>query len=184
MAVDLAVTSVCVVVSDIEASMQSYAEILGISTWSVADESGVPALVDGMESSVSYTSARGTMCSGLEVELIEPAPDGSSFHRQRLQRGDGVHHLTIGGAKGEIAALVERLGCAGVGVYQDLGRGAEQWFATRDVLGGWLLKIGQSTSARTVRSRVPVRQWMRPQHLVHFGIVVRDVSPCRRPSLS
>ncbi|MFH1569987.1 MAG: VOC family protein [Gemmatimonadota bacterium] len=94
---DEPVTQIAVVVRDIDAACQRYAEVFGIDKpgWFLTE----PAAVSRVQYRGQSTPGRAKLAfirfANLTVELIEPV-DGPSIWRDHLERhGESVHHLAF-----------------------------------------------------------------------------------------
>lgn len=106
------VTQIGILVRDIEKSAQVFADFLGVTQ---------PQIVttDGAERSKAHyrgnpTKARAKLAffkagPGLEIELIQPDGEPSTWREDLDRRGEGVHHIAfqVRGMKEKVAALEE-----------------------------------------------------------------------------
>jgi methylmalonyl-CoA/ethylmalonyl-CoA epimerase len=104
------VTQVAILVHDIEASAQAYADFLGVEK---------PPIIttDGLEKSQArfkgaQTRARAKLAffkvgPGLDLELIQPDKEPSTWREDLDRKGEGVHHVAfqVKGMKEALARL-------------------------------------------------------------------------------
>lgn len=92
-----AISQICIVVRDIERSMQEYTERLGWGPWKVF-EYGAPLLHDrhlrGEPAEFTMIGAE-TMVGGIGFELIQPTGGDSIYQEFLDQHGEGVQHIAI-----------------------------------------------------------------------------------------
>lgn len=91
------ITQICIVVRDIERSMQEYTDRLGWGPWKVF-EYGAPLLHDahlrGAPADFTMIGAE-TMVGNVGFELIQPT-GGASIYQEFLDtHGEGVQHIAI-----------------------------------------------------------------------------------------
>lgn len=92
------VAQVCVVVKDLQKSMERYWDILGIGPWRVYTY-GRPHLTSitegGKQQSYSWRLALAEV-GAVQWELIQPLQGPSPFMKFLTEKGEGVHHIAVG----------------------------------------------------------------------------------------
>ena len=104
----------CIVVRDLERSMDQYRKILGIESWEVltADPSSMTDMTyHGKPGKFSFKAAwTRDKVGGIQIELIQPV-DGDNIYRDFLEEhGEGIHHIGFGvdDLDKEVAKLTEQ----------------------------------------------------------------------------
>jgi methylmalonyl-CoA/ethylmalonyl-CoA epimerase len=113
------VTQVGVLVRDIEKTARAWADFLGVETPEIrmTDEAQkARTRYRGKPSAARATLAFFDIGPGIQLELIEPTAEPSTWRDDLDRKGEGFHHLAfeIKGMKDKIA----RLGESGMGVLQ------------------------------------------------------------------
>ena len=88
---------VCIVVRNLEKSMEQYANILGIDKWSVLhfDDSVLSDTTYRGKSVQHPYRAALTMIGPMQLELIQPLEGDSAYSEFLKQHGEGLHHLGV-----------------------------------------------------------------------------------------
>ena len=168
------IRAIGVIVTSLENRMADYTRLVGVPSWSVSTLREEKAYINGRRTSVEYELACGQLAPGLSIELIQPCQDGSLFHTQLVDQGEGVVYLEVDGSAEALTDLHVRLVDGGDTVSQQIGNQA--WYDTRADLGGWYLKSRMSDSEGQPDPAEPAETaWMRSRHLLHLGLVVDDV---------
>ena len=86
---------VCIVVRDVEKSIERYTNILGIGQWSVLDfdDSVIGDMTYRGKSVRHRFRAALTMVGSMELELIQPLDGDNAYSDFLNQHGEGLHHL-------------------------------------------------------------------------------------------
>ena len=88
---------VCIVVHDVEKSIEQYTNILGIGQWSIRDVDD-SVIVDmtyrGKPVRHRFRVAR-ALVGPMELELIQPLEGDSTYSDFSNQHGEGLHHLGL-----------------------------------------------------------------------------------------
>ena len=189
-----------IVVRDARATAQNYADILGVTQWSVV-HCGPQHLSatssHGVEATHSFTYAFGLHEeSGILFQLIEPGVgDASTFNEFLATRGEGVHNLCTTVLTPEVFGQLRALFAAkDIEVGQsDTIADAIEWhfFDTRKVLGGFYIMVVVPLVDDWVAALPTDERWdfsaevRRPDGVgpvplarvpgLHFGVVVSDV---------
>jgi methylmalonyl-CoA/ethylmalonyl-CoA epimerase len=110
----------CVVVRDLQASLETYVHRYGIGPWEIYEFNGstVDELKEGGEPVDAAWRLALARVGGLFWELIEPLDDRSTYARFLAQHGEGVHHVAVGvenfdGAVDSLAARGRQLELSG-----------------------------------------------------------------------
>jgi Glyoxalase/Bleomycin resistance protein/Dioxygenase superfamily len=189
-----------IVVRDARATARNYAEIFGITKWSVA-RCGPDHLSEtvtyGLAAQHSFTYAFGTHEeSGLLFQLVEPHErDASTFKEFLAVRGQGVHNLcTTITSRDAFTGLAALLASKGIEISQSaVIDDVVEWhfFDTRRALGGFQLMVVVPRADDWMNRVVMDETWdftddvTRPAGVppvplarvpgMHFGVVVEDV---------
>lgn len=103
---------VCVVVRDLQASLETYVHRYGIGPWEIYEFNGstVDDLQEGGEPADTAWRLALARVGGLHWELIQPLDDRSTYARFLAEHGEGVHHVAVGvdDFDGAVAALAGR----------------------------------------------------------------------------
>jgi methylmalonyl-CoA/ethylmalonyl-CoA epimerase len=98
---------ICVVVSDLEASLKVYVEEYGIGPWEIYEFN--PETVERLEKegAPADTAFRlaVTMVGSVQWELIQPLDDRSIYAEFLVAKGEGLHHVAVGSA--DFAATID-----------------------------------------------------------------------------
>lgn len=88
-----------IVVRDLEATMRTYVEDYGIGPWELYefDPRKVAALDEGEPPTDAAWRLAVTMVGGVQWELVQPLDDRSLYARFLASRGEGLHHVAVGG---------------------------------------------------------------------------------------
>lgn len=88
---------VCIVVRDVEKSIERYTNILGIGQWSVLDfdDSVIGDMMYRGKSVRHRFRAALAMVGSMQLELIQPLEGDSTYSDFLKQHGEGLHHLGI-----------------------------------------------------------------------------------------
>lgn len=88
---------VCIVVHDVEKSIERYTNILGIGRWSVLDfdDSVIGDMTYRGKSVRHRFRAALTMVGSMQLELIQPLEGDSTYSDFLKQHGESLHHLGI-----------------------------------------------------------------------------------------
>ena len=92
------VVQVCVVVRDLQKSMEHYWDVLGIGPWRVytyAKPNLTSITERGKEQSYGWRLALAEV-GAVQWELIQPLDGPSPFKKFLDQHGEGVHHVAVG----------------------------------------------------------------------------------------
>jgi hypothetical protein len=87
---------ISIVVRDLEQTMKSYVEGYGIGPWEIYEFN--PETVEDMRPSDSAYRIALTMVGGVQWELVQPLDDRSIYAEFLAAKGEGVHHIAVGGA--------------------------------------------------------------------------------------
>ena len=90
---------ISIVVRDLEATMKTYVEAYGIGPWDIYEfNPGTVANMtrDGAPSEYAIRLAL-TMVGSVQWELVEPLDELSIYSEFLAQKGEGVHHVAVGG---------------------------------------------------------------------------------------
>ena len=89
---------ISIVVRDLEETMRTYVEEYGIGPWEVYafDGDEVEALPGGPAVDGAWRIAV-TMVGSVQWELVEPLDDRSVYAEFLASRGEGLHHVAVGG---------------------------------------------------------------------------------------
>jgi len=106
---------VCIVVHDVEKSIERYINILGIGQWSVRDfdDSFVGDMTYRGEPVRHRFRVARTMVGSMELELIQPLEGKSAYSDFLEQNGEGLHHLGIVQVE-DLDEAIERLEGEGI----------------------------------------------------------------------
>jgi hypothetical protein len=90
---------IALVVRDLERSMRTYVEEYGIGPWEIYEfnsETVSEMVMDGRPAECAWRLAV-TMVGGVQWELIQPLDDRSIYAEFLAAKGEGVHHVAVGG---------------------------------------------------------------------------------------
>ncbi|MEA2400463.1 MAG: hypothetical protein QOK00_866 [Thermoleophilaceae bacterium] len=182
--------NVGVVVDDLNDRMVDYAELLGIATWRCWDVTGKSGRLRGRSlDGSSWRVAEGSTEGGVVFQLIEPLTGDSSFAEFLMQRGQGIHHLTLASLDADSYETL-RANLAEKGIvpaqHASVASRDQVLFDTRASVGGWYLAVDVETASGgengSVADRVvelpptsAARKSLPVARVAHFGVVVRDV---------
>lgn len=113
------IDQVCVVVKDIEKSMEQYWKILGIGPWSlynVAPPKLTNTTVRGEHRRFSMKLALARVGSVM-LELIQPLEGESIYKEFLLEKGEGIHHIASYKVD-DLGKAVDQFEKLGIGVLQ------------------------------------------------------------------
>jgi hypothetical protein len=90
---------ISIVVRDLEATMRTYVEGYGIGPWEIYefDPGNVAPLPDGQPIDAAWRIAV-TMVGSVQWELVQPLDDRSIYAEHLASKGEGLHHVAVGGA--------------------------------------------------------------------------------------
>jgi methylmalonyl-CoA/ethylmalonyl-CoA epimerase len=92
-----AINQICIVVPDLEAAMKTYVEEYGIGPWQIFELN--PENMSDMirnDEPGSYAMRLGvTMVGDIELELMQPLDDNSTYAEFLAEHGVGVHHINV-----------------------------------------------------------------------------------------
>jgi catechol 2,3-dioxygenase-like lactoylglutathione lyase family enzyme len=91
------INQICIVVPDLEAAMKTYVEGYGIGPWEIFElnPSNMNDMVRNDEPS-SYAMRLGCAKVGdMELELVQPLDEESTYAEFLAKHGVGVHHINI-----------------------------------------------------------------------------------------
>jgi hypothetical protein len=98
---------IAIVVRDLAAAMQTYVEDYGIGPWEIYEFN--PDTVDQMvkdDRPAEYAMRIAvTMVGNVQWELIQPLDDDSIYAEFLATKGEGLHHVGVGGPRGYDDAL-------------------------------------------------------------------------------
>ena len=86
---------IALVVSDLEASLRIYADEYGIGPWEIYEFN--PGNVSELHPAGCAWRLAVTMVGSVQWELIQPLDDRSIYAEFLATRGEGVHHVAVGG---------------------------------------------------------------------------------------
>ena len=86
---------IALVVRDLERSMRTYVEEYGIGPWEIYEFN--PANVSELHPPGCSWRLAVTMVGGVQWELIQPLDDRSIYAEFLAAKGEGVHHVAVGG---------------------------------------------------------------------------------------
>lgn len=91
---------VAIVVRDLEATLRTYVEEYGIGPWEVYefDSARVAPLGEGEPRSDAAWRLAVTMVGSVQWELVQPLDDRSIYAEFLASKGEGLHHVAVGGA--------------------------------------------------------------------------------------
>jgi len=90
---------ICVVVRDLEASLKTYVEGYGIGPWEIYEfnpETVERLEKDGETADIAFRLAV-TMVGSVQWELVQPLDDRSIYAEFLASKGEGLHHVAVGG---------------------------------------------------------------------------------------
>jgi hypothetical protein len=91
---------ISMVVRDLEKTLETYVEDYGIGPWEIYEFN--PGNVDGMERDGRPDDAAWriavTMVGSVQWELVQPLDDRSIYAEFLAEKGEGLHHVAVGGA--------------------------------------------------------------------------------------
>jgi hypothetical protein len=176
-----------VVVEDLNARMVDYAELLGLATWRCWDVDGRSGRLRGRSlGKSSWRVAEAETDGGVVFQLIEPVEGDSTFAQFLVQRGHGIHHLTLASLDPRSYEWL-RASLAGQGIvpaqHVSMADHDQVLFDTRATVGGWYVAVEVQgapsvcggDSVRIVELPADGRESLPVPRVAHFGIVVRDV---------
>lgn len=101
---------ISIVVHDLEETMRTYVDEYGIGPWEIYefDPSDIAPL-EGEERPGSAWRIAVTMVGSVQWELVQPLDDRSIYARFLAEKGEGLHHVAVGGT-GYRQALEEMRG--------------------------------------------------------------------------
>jgi hypothetical protein len=179
-----------VVVNDARATAQKYAQLHGITTWDVRRYDALrlsDATTHGFRADQQYLTATGTTGSVTFV-LVQPLAGWTTYHEFLNTRGEGIHSVcTAVLTTGALAELTAWLETKHVGVAQSARRGGSidaVLFDTRAKLGGYFVEILAPVDGHEAAETVdetwtfpePAQPVMRLNGILHFGVVIPDLS--------
>ena len=90
---------IAVVVRDLEATMRTYVEEYGIGPWEVYDfdPRKVAPLGEGEPPTDAAWRLAVTMVGSVQWELVQPLDDRSIYAAFLASKGEGLHHVAVGG---------------------------------------------------------------------------------------
>lgn len=90
---------VSAVVRDLEATMRTFVEEYGIGPWEIYEfgPDNVAPLPDGGPAVDAAWRIAVTMVGGVQWELVQPLDDRSIYARFLAEKGEGLHHVAVGG---------------------------------------------------------------------------------------
>ncbi|MFW6003455.1 MAG: VOC family protein [Halanaeroarchaeum sp.] len=133
------ITQIGIVVRDLDAGMERYAAVLGLTDWEV-HRFEPPTLTDttvyGEAQEYSMALALGFLGETM-IELIEPLTGESLYTEHLAEHGEGLHHVACF-AFDDPWAVVEEFEAVGMPVIQsgDYGGTPYWYFDTREALDG------------------------------------------------
>ena len=86
---------IALVVRDLEASLRTYVEEYGIGPWEIYEFN--PENVSEQVPAPSAWRLAVTMVGSVQWELIQPLDDRSIYAEFLAAKGEGVHHVAVGG---------------------------------------------------------------------------------------
>ena len=86
---------IAIVVRDLEATMRTYVEEYGIGPWAIYEFN--PDTVSEMAPRDCAFRLALTMVGSVQWELIQPLDDRSIYAEFLATRGEGLHHVAVGG---------------------------------------------------------------------------------------
>lgn len=91
---------ISIVVRDLDATMKTYVEEYGIGPWQIYEfNPGTMAQMAKDEAPTEYAMRLAvTMVGSVQWELIEPLDDRSIHAEFLATKGEGLHHVAVGGA--------------------------------------------------------------------------------------
>jgi methylmalonyl-CoA/ethylmalonyl-CoA epimerase len=100
---------IAIVVRDLEETMRTYVEEYGIGPWEIYEfgPNNVTPAADAEAAAGSAWRLAVTMVGSVQWELIEPLDDRSMYAEFLATRGEGLHHVAVGGGAGYRASLDE-----------------------------------------------------------------------------
>lgn len=135
------ISQICIVVKDLERSMEAYRRILGVEPWRVytfGPETATSLEYRGKPGNFHMRIGQASV-GKLSLELIQPL-DGDTVHREFLEKhGEGVQHLGI--RLESLEGPVQHMRAAGFQVIQGAdgtgasGDGAHVYMDTAEELG-------------------------------------------------
>ena len=87
---------ISIVVRDLEATMKTYVEEYGIGPWQVYEFN--PDTVSDLQGPEASWRIAVTMVGSVQWELVQPLDDRSIYAEFLAAKGEGVHHVAVGGA--------------------------------------------------------------------------------------
>ena len=89
-----------IVVRDLEATMRSYVEEYGVGPWEIYEFGpGNVAATEADEGAAgSAWRIAVTMVGSVQWELVQPLDDRSMYAEHLRTKGEGLHHVAVGGA--------------------------------------------------------------------------------------
>ena len=91
-----AITQVCVVVDDLDKYIANY-EAYGFTGWEYTNFNSdviTDGEIDGEPGEVSFLCACNKTCD-VEIELIQPVSEGTTYDRFLKEKGVGIHHILV-----------------------------------------------------------------------------------------
>ena len=90
---------IAIVVRDLAATMRTYVEEYGLGPWEVYEfnPGNVAPMADGEPQTDSSWRIAVTMVGSVQWELIEPLDDRSIYAEFLATKGEGLHHVGVGG---------------------------------------------------------------------------------------
>jgi hypothetical protein len=184
---------VSVVVGDARATAEKYARVHGITEWHVRRydaQRSSDATTHGFRAEHQYLTATGSTGSATFV-LVQPLGGWTTYHEFLNTRGDGIHSICPAVVTpGALAELSAWLATKNVGIAQSARRGGavdQTLFDTREKLGGFYIEIlgaagGEADEPvdETWTFAAPDQPVMPLAAIMHFGVVVRDLSQAMR----
>ncbi|MDO4761633.1 MAG: VOC family protein [Corynebacterium sp.] len=189
-----ALTRIGVVVSNLDKALVSYAEIYGITSWTLSETTTIDALSYGRKtqrtpgvwrSAIGYTTPHHDGDETLCFELIQPLSGESPFHEYLRTKREGICFIQVQ-AEGE-GTVAQHFAALDIPcVYQARVDGHTRCFYdTRAQLGGFLVEMvtadspllrSDSASGRRVELSPSSAFGLLPaQKMYHFGVLVHDV---------
>lgn len=104
---------ISIVVRDLEQTLRTYVEEYGIGPWEIYDFN--PDTVTEMATADRFRIAV-TMVGSVQWELVQPLEETGVFAEFLAAKGEGVHHVAVGGR--DYAETLEALRAKGNGVVQ------------------------------------------------------------------
>ncbi|MCK7641975.1 hypothetical protein JIM95_003405 [Corynebacterium sp. CCM 8835] len=186
-----------IVVTDLDAAMDSYRRIHGITDWDVSHidagqtssavsygrtTSTTPgtwrAAIGTTRPAPSATGPGGGPSRPVTFELVEPTGGESPFNEYLLTKGPGICFIRVLATGGDdVAGHFDRLGIPAV-YSADIDGSRRTFYDTRDALGGFLVEMvtGAAEPATDATDREPTSGVLPPlQGIHHFGVIVDNV---------